>query len=98
MTVIMKGGPSGNRDKNSIVSMPTQTPQPIVDSASSTPADSTNFNALNKRGTHPQDQATPDFLPKGCTVPETGPDIAEPVTKGSWGPGVVLGTPPDANR
>ena len=78
MTVVMKGGTSGNRDKNSIVSMPSPISQPLLDTSTNTMSSNVHFASLDKRGPHAAQQATPDFMPKGCTVPETGPDIVDP--------------------
>ena len=99
MSVIIKGGTSGNREKNAIVSMPAPVPQPVLDTATSKMTSNVHFTSDHSRSTHPANAATPDFMPKGCTVPESGPDI-EDFRAGtpSWGPNVALGTPPDANR
>jgi hypothetical protein len=79
--------------------MPSAIPQPVLDTATNTMTSNVHFVSLDKKGPHAAQQATPDFMPKGCTVPESGTDIADPKAgSGAWGYGTVLGTPPDANR
>lgn len=73
----MKGGTSGNRF-DAIVPMPAGKPQPVLNTATNTPADNTHFVSMDKKGPHKAQQATPDFMPKGCTIPEGSTDVADP--------------------
>jgi hypothetical protein len=75
MSVVMKGGTSGIRF-DAKVSMPTAKPQPVLDTSNNTMTSNVQFP--QKRGTHPANQATPDFLPKGCSIPENSTDVSDP--------------------
>ena len=65
----MKGGTTGNRDKNSVAPMPSAIPQPVLDTSSNT------MNPNVHSACKCESQA---FMPKCGTMPESGHDIADP--------------------
>ncbi len=90
MGVTFRGGTSGNRE-DALPPVPSSgTAQPVLDTSTSGATPSTvNFQAENFNNKSNIEQATPDFLPTGGTVPDSGTDIEDPTaTTGGWGPGV----------
>lgn len=75
MTVVMKGGASGNR-QDGIASMPSGGSQPVLDTSTSGKESSTVHLNSYKFRKHAQ-TATPDFMPTGGTIPEGSSDVHE---------------------
>jgi hypothetical protein len=76
MTIVFKGGTSGNRE-DAIFPMPTSgSPQPLLKTQTSGPVPSTVvFNSEHFDVKTHREQATPDFMPTGGTT--AGPNDAE---------------------
>jgi hypothetical protein len=69
---------TGNRDKNSVFPMPPAIPQPVLDTSCNTVNPNVFLMAEHSKSTHPASTATPSFMPKCGTMPESGHDVADP--------------------
>lgn len=66
MTVVFKGGTSGNREDASPQVPTSGAPQPVLDTTTRVPVPSTvHFQATNFDTKVNREQATPDFMPTG---------------------------------
>ena len=79
MSVVFRGGSSGNR-ADYLPPVPDRgIPQPVLDTATDGAEDSTiNLNANGFREHRHGQHRTPDFMPTGGTIPEGSPDITDP--------------------
>lgn len=92
MTVVFKGGTSGNR-ADALPPVPSSGySQPVLDTDTSgaIPSSIQFPNARPQR--HGQDR-TADFMPTGCDVPESGTDICDPTATTGGDPSVFKGSP-----
>jgi hypothetical protein len=77
MGVTFTGGPSGNRESASPPVPSSGNAQPVLRTETSGAVPSTvHFQAQEFRRDHYQ-QATPDFMPTGGTIPEGSSDICQ---------------------
>lgn len=77
MTVVMKGGTSGNRE-DALPDLPGGPNQPVLDTSRSMNNAAVHYQAQEFiNNTSRAEQATPDFLPTGGTIPEGSTDVQE---------------------